>query len=141
MSAGGFGPDQEPSGPYPQAGWPPPPRYDQPGQYGQPVSPQFRRDYAPQVPVPRRTNSLAIASLACGIGSFVVWPLTSIPAMVLGIMSLKRIRETGEDGHDMAVIGIVLGAICTVLFMLGVAAFIGFADFAWHQVHQFGNNG
>ncbi len=106
------------AGPYAQAGQP---QYPQPGTYGHPVSPQFQLDYAnpaPPVLMPRPTNSLAVAALCCGIGQLVAGPLTGIPAIILGAMSLKQIRETGEGGHGMAVAGLVLGIVGTLLMVL-----------------------
>jgi Domain of unknown function (DUF4190) len=107
------------------------------GQFG-PVSPQFQHDYAIR---PRRTNSLAIAALSCGIGQLVAGPLSGVPAIVLGAMSLRQIRDTGEDGHAMAVTGLVLGIVGTVLFVVGVALVIAFAVFAFHQVGSAGGTG
>ena len=81
--------------------------------------------------MPRRTNSLAIAALCCGIGQFIVGPLAGIPAIVLGAMSLKQISETGEDGHGMATVGLVLGivgVILTIFFVLLV--FVAFRAIA-----------
>ena len=68
--------------------------------------------------MPRRTNSLAIAALCCGIGQVLAGPLAGIPAIVLGAMSMKQIRETGEDGRGMAVTGLVLGIAGLALFLL-----------------------
>lgn len=48
------------------------------------------------------TNSLAIAALACG---FIFAPL----AIVFGHIALGQIRRTGEQGHGIAVLGLVLG--------------------------------
>ncbi len=98
------------------------PPYAPPGQASQPLSEQFRRDYygAPAAVVPRHTNSLAIAALCCGIGQVAVGPLAGAPAIILGIMSLKQIRESGEDGHGMAVAGITLGVIGVILTILAI---------------------
>lgn len=124
MSAGGFGTEHGQPGPDSQAGWPPPPPSYQAGQYGQPLSAQFRRDYAPQVPVARGTNPLAIAALCCGIGQVLAGPLAGIPAIILGAMSLRQIRETGQNGRAMAVVGLVMG-IVGVLLVLVIVLFIG----------------
>jgi Domain of unknown function (DUF4190) len=168
MSAGTFetgseqpGPDAQP-GPYPQAGpyaqpgpyaaqpGPPPPPEGARAEYAQaeypqsayppagqfePVSPQFRSDYAVR---PRRTNSLAIAALSCGVGQLVAGPLSGVPAIVLGAISLRQIRQTGEDGRAMAMTGLVLGIVGTVLFVVGVALVIAFAVFAFRQVGSAG---
>jgi uncharacterized membrane protein len=58
---------------------------------------------------PARTNSLAIASLACGIGQLFLGPLSTFPAIVLGHMARREIRRTGENGRGMATAGLVLG--------------------------------
>ena len=70
-----------------------------------------------------RTNPLAIASLACGVGQLVAGPLPTIPAIVLGHVAHRQIRQTGEDGAGLATAGLVLGwigAAFTVLLVLGV---------------------
>jgi hypothetical protein len=66
----------------------------------------------------RRTNSLAIAALCCGVGQVVAGPFAGIPAIVLGAMSLRQIRESGEDGRGMATTGLVLGVVGTALSLL-----------------------
>jgi hypothetical protein len=58
---------------------------------------------------PARTNSLAIASLACGVGQLFLGPLSTFPAIVLGHMARREIRRTGENGRGMATAGLVLG--------------------------------
>ncbi len=79
------------------------------------------------VPVvrPRGTNGLAIASLACGISQFMLGPLPTIPAIVLGHMARHQIKRTGEDGAGLALAGLMLGwaaVILGVLFVAGVVA-------------------
>jgi hypothetical protein len=70
-----------------------------------------------------RTNPLAIASLACGVGQLMVGPLSTIPAIVLGHVAHRQIRQTGEDGAGLATAGLVLGwigAAFTALVLIGV---------------------
>ncbi|MGO8956441.1 MAG: DUF4190 domain-containing protein [Streptosporangiaceae bacterium] len=106
-------PGQGPPGQYGQPGWP---AGGGPGYpYGQPGGWQ---------PGPRRTNSLAIAALCCAIGQVIAGPFAGIPAIVLGSMSLRQIRETGEDGHGMAVTGIALGIVGTMLTVVIIVIFI-----------------
>jgi hypothetical protein len=80
----------------------------------------------------RRTNSLAIAALCCGVGQVVAGPFAGIAAIILGAMSLKQIRLTGEDGRGMATTGLVLGVVGTALFLVllvvVVAIFAGAAS-------------
>ncbi len=60
----------------------------------------------------QRTNGTAVGSLVCGIAGFIgFWLLGSIPAVVLGHMSRRQIRQTGEQGAGMAMAGLVLGYI------------------------------
>ena len=119
MSSGDF--DQKPG----QPGWPGP---GDPGQYGQPGWQGGPYPYgspgANWAVGPRRTNSLAIAALCCGIAQVIAGPFSGIPAIVLGAISLKQIRETGEDGHGMAVTGIALGIVGTMLAVIGIVLFI-----------------
>jgi hypothetical protein len=75
----------------------------------------------------RRTNPLAVAALACGIGEVFFWFLAAVPAVVLGHMARRQIRETGEAGEGMATAGLVLGWIgiaLTVLLIAGAVAMV-----------------
>jgi len=74
-----------------------------------------------------RINGFAIASLACGIGQFIVGPLATIPAIVLGHMARAQIRRTGEQGAGLALAGLVLGWAMVILgivlvIVVGLAA-------------------
>ena len=83
----------------------------------------------PLVPAPAavdRTNSLAVASLVCGIGQFLI-PLlpTSILAIVFGQLARGQIRRTGEKGDGLARAGLVLGWAGVVLAVLAFVVFVG----------------
>lgn len=80
----------------------------------------------PVIPVPT-TNGLAVASLACGLGQFVVGPVATIPAIVLGHMARRQIQRTGQQGAGLALAGLFLGWF---LLILGVVAVAGLAVFA-----------
>jgi hypothetical protein len=115
MSSGGFG-EQPGQGQFGQGqfgqqpGWQQPP-YGQPGPSGQAGAgwPQLTG---------RRTNSLAIAALCCAIGQVIAGPFAGIAAIVLGSISLKQIRLSGEDGRGLAITGLVLGIVGTLLVIL-----------------------
>jgi Domain of unknown function (DUF4190)/DUF1707 SHOCT-like domain len=84
-----------------------------------------------QYMMPRRTNGLAVASLACGVGQVFFWFLAAIPAVVLGHMARRQIRQTGEDGAGLALAGLILGWIgiaATVAFVIGIAALVSVAS-------------
>jgi len=62
-----------------------------------------------------KTNGLAIASFACGLGQFVFGPLATIPAIVFGHMALHQIKRSGEQGAGLALGGLILGWAATIL--------------------------
>jgi hypothetical protein len=74
----------------------------------------------------RRTNQLAIAALVCGIAQVAFGFLTGIPAIVLGHIARRQIRETGEDGAGMALAGLILGYVGIVLSVIFVVVIIVF---------------
>ncbi len=122
-------------GPYGQPGQygPPPPGqpgpYGEPGPFGEPSPhgpPQVGQpgQAQPGWQPPRRTNSLAIAALSCAIAQIIAGPLSGIPAIVLGVMSMREIRRTGERGHGMAMAGLVLGIIGLMLEVLALILII-----------------
>jgi hypothetical protein len=82
-----------------------------------------RAAYGYPVDQPRRANSMAVASLVCGLLE-IFFGFTAIPAVILGHKALRQIRETGEPGRGMAKAGLVLGwtaiGIFVVLIALGV---------------------
>ncbi|MGB6453461.1 MAG: DUF1707 and DUF4190 domain-containing protein [Streptosporangiaceae bacterium] len=81
---------------------------------------------SPVIPVPA-TNGLAVASLVCGVGQFVVGPLATIPAIALGHMARRQIQRTGQQGASLALMGLLLGWFAVIL---GVVAVAGLAVFA-----------
>ncbi|WP_422747776.1 peptidylprolyl isomerase [Mycobacterium sp. WMMD1722] len=97
---------------YPPNPYPDYPEYpDQPAGY----PPGYPGGYPPAGPVgyppppaPRGTNALAIASLVC---AFVFAPL----GILFGHISLRQIKRTGEEGRGLAVAGLVLGYVLTVV--------------------------
>ena len=66
-----------------------------------------------------RTNPLAVASLACGVGQPFTVFLSTIPAIVLGHMARREIRRTGEGGMGLATAGLVLGWTGFALLVMG----------------------
>jgi uncharacterized membrane protein len=88
------------------------------------------------VTTPAATNGLAIASLACGLGQFVLGPLPTIPAIVLGHMARSQIRHTGEQGDGLALGGLVLGWGAVILGILAIVTVIAFAGFGMHDMRM-----
>ena len=75
--------------------------------------------YAP--PAPRRTNRMAIWSLVLSI--LTLGGAGSIAGIWLGAAARRRIPQTGERGHGLAVAGIVIGVI-TLIFAIVYWIFI-----------------
>jgi uncharacterized protein DUF4190 len=97
--------------------WTPPPPY----AYGYPY----------QLPPPRRTNGLAIASmvvsivgvaLICAIGPLSVF-VTPVGA-ILGHVAQRQIKASGDSGNGMALAGIIVGWIGFALSLAYLAFFI-----------------
>jgi uncharacterized membrane protein len=72
----------------------------------------------------RRTNPLAIASLACGVGQPFTAGLSTIPAIVLGHVARGQIRRSGEEGAGLALAGVLLGWAGMALIVITVAAVV-----------------
>ena len=89
---------------------PPPPygAYPPPPLRGYPAA--LRRHPHPQ---PQPTNALAIVSLVC---AFLFAPL----GIVFGHISLSQIKHTGEEGRGLAIAGLVISYLITVLSILVV---------------------
>jgi len=85
--------------------------------------------------VPVRLNSnLAIISLVAGILGWTLLPfLGSIAAIVTGHMARKEIRrDPALDGDVMAIIGLVLGWVSVIAWIVGILLFVlFFGGLAW----------
>lgn len=91
----------------------PPPYGGPPPPYGYPA--QYSYGYPP----PRQTNALAIAALVC---AFVFAPL----GIVFGHLSLSQIKKSGEEGRGLAIAGLVIGYLVTILTVLIVVVSVIF---------------
>lgn len=67
----------------------------------------------------RPTNSLAIASLVTGVMGMAIIPV------VLGHLALRQIRERDEAGTGLAAVGLVLGYLALVTYVLFFAVVAG----------------
>lgn len=90
---------------------------------------QQLRTYANEVRNARRpadgsggTNGLAIAALICGIVSLLVLPILFGPlAIIFGAIGMAQTKQRGERGYGMAVAGLVIGIIATVIVLIVLA--------------------
>jgi hypothetical protein len=116
-----------PAGPLPLAPGDSRPPYPEVPRYStQAINPWAH--YAP--PPVRPTDALARTSLILAVISPFTCGATAIAALVTGHVALSRIRETGDGGRGMAIVGLCVGyaaIIATLLFiLLGVGLFRSF---------------
>ncbi len=98
---------QPPSHPQLPPGYPPPPPGY--GPYG---------GYPPggYYPYARPNNGLAIASLVCGCLPFLI--ITPFLAVIFGHIARRQVQQRGENGGGMALAGLILGYIFSVIVIL-----------------------
>ncbi len=63
--------------------------------------------------------------MICGIVQFFgIWLLGTIPAIVLGHMARRQIRQRGEQGAGLALTGLILGYVGLALTVIVVIIII-----------------
>lgn len=103
-------------------GYPPPPYGEQPSHGQQPYPSAPPPGYGYGYPQPRPGNPLAIASLVCGIVGFLVFGVVLGPlAAIFGGIALSK-ANAGASGRGMAIAGLVLGLIATVIAIVLIVA-------------------
>lgn len=122
------GPYQAP-GPYPGQAPHAPGPYPAPGQapgpYGYGYGYPGAGGWYPGPPQNQSTNGLAIASLTVSLAAFCL----PVVALLLGVFGLRQIRRTGQRGRGLAIAGIVINSVATVLVALFVVlAVVGAFD-------------
>lgn len=107
---------KQPGDPYGQQDPYAQPYGQQPGPYGQ--QPMYGGyGYAPPKP---QTN--AVLSLVLSCAGFVTCGITSIVGVVFGHIAMGRIKRGEEEGHGMAVAGLIVG----YLVIAGWLAYLAF---------------
>jgi prepilin-type processing-associated H-X9-DG protein len=94
--------------------------------------------YEPQTPMPKReTSGTAIASLICGILSWVcVGLLAAIPAVITGHMALGKIKRSAGAlaGRGMAIAGLILGYASIVALIVLLVLFFALVGPALKEI-------
>jgi hypothetical protein len=76
-----------------------------------------------------QTNQLAVASMVCGFCQVFLWFVAGVPAIVLGHVAHRQIRQSGEAGSGMATAGLIMGYIGVlgpiIAFIAALVAFRG----------------
>ncbi len=94
-----------------------------PPQYPSYTTPAYPGYYAG--PMPQSTNGMAIASLVCSISGFILFPfIGAVLGVIFGHIALKQIKASQEQGHGMAVAGLVMGYIQIALWVLFILFFV-----------------
>ena len=81
------------------------------------VNNQMYNSYNNQIPYQpvKKTCIMAIISFILGMFSFLCLILTSIPALILGLVSLKKIDKNNLGGKAYAIAGIILSIISMII--------------------------
>lgn len=109
----------------------------QPPSYYPPPPPPYGPPYGPgsyPYPAPPQTNGMAIASLIC---AFVFAPL----GIVFGHVSLSQIKKTGEEGRGLAIAGLVISYLVTVMTVVAVIAGVMFFSWMARELERSGGAG
>jgi hypothetical protein len=104
----------------------------QPGQpYGQPMygqQPMYGYGYPPPAPK-SQTNAILALVLSC-VG-FVTCGITAIVGVIFGHIAMGKIKRGEEEGHGMALAGLILGYVViagwVLYFAVVLIAIIGAA--------------
>lgn len=111
---------------YTPGGYPNYPGY--PGYPAQPGYPAYGAAPYYAGPMPRKTNGMAIASLALSIASWIVIPLIgAILGVIFGHIALGQLRRAdgAEEGRGLAIAGLAVGYVNLVLwFLVGLVVVI-----------------
>lgn len=102
---------------YPPPGFPPPSGYPAPPS-GYPAPPPVGYPpvgYGYVAPPSATTNSMAIGALVSGLLGWVICGIGSVVGVVLGIIALRQIKQTGQGGRGLAMAGIIVGGIGTAV--------------------------
>jgi peptidyl-prolyl cis-trans isomerase B (cyclophilin B) len=90
---------------------------------------------APHHPYPspvahRAMNPWAIVSISFAIaGVLGAWCFAGLVAVITGHIARHQIKANGEAGAGLALVGLIVGYVEIALFILFVAAYVGFFVF------------
>ncbi|HXB48059.1 MAG TPA: DUF1707 domain-containing protein [Streptosporangiaceae bacterium] len=76
----------------------------------------------PATPAPPRTSRLAIAALVCAAAAPCTAGISAFPAIVLGYLARRRVRQTGERGAAVAAVALVLGWLAVLIGAVALLA-------------------
>lgn len=83
--------------------------------------------YGQGFPPPPGTNGMAIGALVASLVGIITCGLGSIVGAILGHVALNQIKKTGQEGHGMALAGVIVGWIFFGLWVLYWIVVVGVA--------------
>lgn len=96
-----------------------------PPAYAAPAAPVYQA--APAAPAASApTNTLAVVSMISSIVGWFSFGVLCIVGVVLGHMSLKQLKTSGEGGRGMALTGLIVGYIGLAGWIIGLIIFVIF---------------
>jgi hypothetical protein len=106
---------------YPQMGYPPPP----PVGYPPPYPGGYAYGYDPYgTSRPPGTNGKAIGALVTSLAGLMLCGVPSIVGLILGIIAMRETKRTGQEGHGLALAGVIVGALAVAGWLLYVVIII-----------------
>lgn len=69
---------------------------------------------------------MAIASLVCSLASPLCCSVLSLVGIILGVVALNQIKQTGEQGRGLALAGIIIGVALVVLTAIALVVYVAF---------------
>jgi hypothetical protein len=75
-----------------------------------PVVPPAAPAYQP-APVGQKTNTLAIVG-------FILSFFVTVAGIIVSVIALRQIKQTGEGGHGFALAGLIIGIVGTVIWVI-----------------------
>jgi hypothetical protein len=67
---------------------------------------------------PPGTSGMAIASLVTSLAGLTCCGLSSVVGLVLGVMAMREIKRTGQEGYGLALAGTIIGGVLTGIFVI-----------------------
>jgi hypothetical protein len=121
---------QPSSPPYAQQPYSAPPTSGSPYVQQPYGAPYGQQPYGYAMPPQVKTNGMAVAAMVLGIvGVLLCWcygggALPGLIGAILGHVSMKQIKERGEEGRGFALTGIITGWASVALALIGVLFFV-----------------
>lgn len=112
---------------YPQTGYPPPGPPQQAGYPQQQYPTGYPYGYDPYAPVrPTGINGKAIASLVTSLIGLLCCVIPAVVGIVLGVLAMRETKRTGQDGHGLALAGVIVGALAVAFGVIVMITFLAF---------------